>query len=84
MFTYFAITFAVFLLAAILYGFGFVMRRPPGEGEVGKETCSLCLKKFEKSELVDREVGDYKLLYFCPQCVESLYSDVMSKKPGPA
>lgn len=83
MVTYLAIAFVVLMIGAILYGFGIVMRRPPSQVMLGTETCVLCRKRFRKEELVEREVGDYKLMYFCVECIENLYSDA-TKRNGSA
>lgn len=83
MVTYLAIGLVVLLIGAIWYGFGIVMGRPPSLEELGTESCVLCRRKFKKKELVEREVGDYKLFYFCSECIESLYSDA-TKRDGSA
>ncbi len=45
---------------------------PPPE----TERCALCRNAFATSDLVLRQVGDYKLLYFCRECVLKLYADL--------
>ena len=75
MITYLAIGFILLMLGAIVYGFGIVMRRAPVNQELTTEQCALCLKRFSKSVLVERQIGDSKILYFCRTCVQSLAVD---------
>ena len=75
MLTFLAIVFVASLLAAVFYGFGIVMRRPPTKEELQTEKCSICTAKFPKESLVERQIGDYKLLWFCRDCVLQLHKD---------
>lgn len=72
MLTYFAIGFVVLLIGAILYGFGIVMRRTPTQEELETESCTLCGQRLKKENLVERQIGDYKVLFFCVECIEKL------------
>jgi hypothetical protein len=82
MFTFLAIAFVVLLVVAVFYGFSIVVRRPPTKEELASETCTLCRLKFNKSELVERQVGDSRLYYFCHSCIERLHDEVQqSQKP---
>ena len=75
MLTALAIIFVILLLASVFYGFSIVLRRPQSPGETPMERCTLCRVQFDRSLLVEREVGDARLYYFCPQCISSLASD---------
>ena len=75
MITYLTIGFVVLLLGAALYGFGIVMRRPPTQEELETERCTLCGKGLKKENLVERQIGDYKLLFFCRECIEKLAAE---------
>jgi len=75
MVTFLAILFVLLLLGAVLYGFGIVMRRPPTEEELLSEKCSICRVVYPKDSLVERTVGDYKILWFCHPCIEQLSKD---------
>ncbi|OGU28715.1 MAG: hypothetical protein A2X67_09240 [Ignavibacteria bacterium GWA2_55_11] len=75
MLTYLAIVFVLILIAAIFYGFGIIMRRAPSQSELNSETCSLCRKKYSRSSLVERVVGDSRVFYFCPSCIKGLQND---------
>lgn len=67
-----SILFLILLLLFIFYGWGIVMRRSgEGDGNSGQK-CSICRKYFPKDRLVEREIGDYKILYFCTDCIKSL------------
>ncbi len=80
MVTYLAIAFVIALIGLILYGFGFIMRRPSDVSQPGLGKCSLCQLTFEKTRLVERQIGDSKLLYFCDSCILDLQRD-LSKTP---
>ncbi len=76
MFTFLAIAFIILLLVAIYYGYGIVIRKPPSSNELNTETCSLCRKRVEKQLLIERQVGDSRLFYFCPDCIQDLYAEI--------
>ncbi len=75
MYVILSIIFIILLLFFIAYGWGIVMRRSQHAGGEAGEKCSLCREKFPRDTLVEREVGDYKLLYFCNDCIQSLSKD---------
>ncbi len=81
--TYLTIGFVLLLLGGALYGFGIVMRRPPTQEELETESCTLCGQHFKKENLVERQIGDYKVLFFCKECIEKLSLE-SSKRNGRA
>lgn len=74
MFTTIAVIFILFLIGAIFYGYGIVMRRAPSVEELRTERCTLCRRRFEKKDLVERQVGDSKL-FFCHACIQRLAAE---------
>ena len=81
--TLFTILGGLFLLGLvlwILYGYGFVVKSAVPKNENQVEKCELCQKKLSRSEMVERQVGDSKLLYFCEACVEDLSKDLALKQ----
>jgi hypothetical protein len=70
-----AILFVVVLLGSIAYGFSLVVRRPPTSAELNTERCTLCRRRFDKARLIEREVGDTRVFYFCNECITRLASD---------
>lgn len=83
MLTTLAVIFVVGLVLAVFYGFSIVMRRPPTIEDLTTEKCTICRQKYDKRDLVEREVGDYKLLYFCRVCIESLSRDCQTSLRTP-
>jgi len=75
-FSILAALFLVMLMAVIFYGYGFIIRSNKLDGNAGTERCTICRGKFEKGQLIEREVGDSKLIYFCKTCIIHLYDDV--------
>ena len=71
-----AVLFLVFLMAIAVYGYGFMMKptRPTGEEHI--EQCFLCRKKRNRADLIERTVGDYKVVYFCSDCIRKLNDDL--------
>jgi hypothetical protein len=71
-----AIVFLLGLVFLVYYGYTVGIRRGtnPGDGNLLK--CSLCLKKFDGSQLVERQVGDSKLFHFCETCIRSLQKEL--------
>lgn len=80
MVTTLAILFVLFLIGTVFYGFGIVMRRPPTEEELSREKCSVCGRRYPKEELIERQVGDYRLLYFCENCIAGLLEELQEKE----
>ena len=70
-----AVVFLLFLIAIIFYGYGFIMRAAKPLGSENREVCTLCKGSFDKKQLVERQIGDSKLLYFCKKCIGSLADD---------
>jgi hypothetical protein len=81
MFTFLSVAFVLVLFVAAFYGFGIVMRKPPTVGDLSMETCSLCRERFDKTMLIERQVGDSRLFYFCPDCIHSLDKDLATLPP---
>ncbi len=74
-----AILFLAVMIAVAVVGMRLLGGGPrPGDGSAppDAERCALCRQRFSKSDLVLRQVGDYKLLYFCRECVLKLYADL--------
>jgi hypothetical protein len=69
-----ALCFLLLLIAIIFYGYGFIMKsaRPSAEN---MEQCTICRVRFYRQQLVEREIGDSKLIYFCKACILRLYND---------
>lgn len=76
MLTYLAIGFVLLLIGAIFYGFGIVLRRPPTQEELDEAQCFLCKNRFDRRLLVERVIGDSKIVYFCRQCIADLQKDL--------
>lgn len=75
MFETISIIFLILLVGAIFYGYSIVMRKPPTKDELDSRQCTLCRKQYPKEKLVEREIGDYKILYFCNSCISSLSTE---------
>ncbi len=73
---------SIFLIAILLiaaFGFKLVIKQGKPPEDLHNEHCSVCREKFNKSMLVERQIGDYKVLYFCPSCITKLHSEMVSK-----
>ena len=73
--TVLAVAFLLMMLAIAFLGYRFVIRKGSAPAELPTERCAICRNTFNKSELILRQIGDYKLLYFCRSCIESLNSE---------
>ena len=77
--TILAIVFIVAVLAITLFGFrAFIKREGPQTG-MNSERCSICRQQFDKTQLIERQIGDYRLLFFCAECVKGLYNEMVSR-----
>ncbi len=77
--TILAIIFLVGLVALAVFGFRLILKPGTRNADLNTEQCTICRKRFDKTMLVERQVGDYKLLYFCAQCIEGLHKDMLSR-----
>ena len=71
-----AVLFLLMLVAIIFYGYGFVMKSARASAEKKLEPCTICRVRFDRQQLIEREIGDSKLIYFCKTCILRLYDDV--------
>ena len=77
--TVLAILFLVVLVVIAIAGSRLFGKQSMKPEEMNQEKCSICRNKLDKGELVVREIGDYKLLYFCRDCIVKLYADLRMK-----
>ncbi len=77
--TILAIVFLIGLVALAAFGFRLVFKPGTRNTDLNTEHCTICRKRFERTMLVERQVGDYKMLYFCAECIEGMHKDVMSR-----
>lgn len=77
--TVLAVVFLLLLLVVAVFGFKAIIRQGKAPQDLNKERCSICRKEFLKSQLIERQVGDYKLLYFCGPCITKLHSELTTK-----
>jgi hypothetical protein len=71
-----ALVFLIIVAFVAFVGYKAVIVRGSAAAKEEREKCSICLERFPKADLLMRQVGDYKLLYFCRACVLRLYSDL--------
>jgi hypothetical protein len=74
-----ALLFLATVLAVSIFGFRAIIRQGKAPEEINKEKCSICQTQYNRSQLIERQVGDYKLLHFCQSCIISLHNEVVSK-----
>ncbi|MER3523984.1 MAG: hypothetical protein C4326_07935 [Ignavibacteria bacterium] len=77
--TILASLFLGLILLVALIGFTVAAKRPHHVDELPTEKCSICRSKFSTSVLIERQIGDYKLLYFCPSCITALHDELVSR-----
>lgn len=74
-----AVLFLATILAVSFVGFRFIIRQGKSPEDTNKEKCSICRTQYNRSQLIERQVGDYRLLHFCQSCIISLHNEVVSK-----
>ena len=74
--TVLAVAFLIFIGFIAYIGYRSVIQRAPSAEEQRMEKCEVCRRKFDKTELLLREVGDYRVLYFCRDCIMRMYADI--------
>jgi len=81
--TILAIVCLALLAALTVFGYRAVIRS--GESSTlteGTEKCTICRRPFRKEEMVERQIGDYRLMYFCASCIGGLSSDLGASAAG--
>lgn len=74
--TILAVLFLLLLLVLAFFGQRLLSQKTASLQETDTFACAICRNSFTKRQLIARQVGDYKILYFCKNCIESLYADV--------
>jgi hypothetical protein len=77
--TILASVFIALILFIALIGFKTVIKQERAPEDLNTEKCSICREKFNTSMLVERQIGDYKLLFFCQACITKLHNELVSK-----
>lgn len=77
--TILAVVFLIIMLAVVAFGFKAVIRQGKAPQDINKERCSLCRQQFHTSTMIERQIGDHKLYYFCPACITALHNELISK-----
>ena len=77
--TILASLFIALMLLVTVLGFKAVIMKGKPPGELRQEHCSLCRDKYNTSQLIERQVGDARLFYFCPACIEKLHNQLITK-----
>ncbi len=74
-----AVLFLLTIVAVAIVGFRAIIKQGKTPEDVNREKCSICRTKYNRSQLIERQVGDHALLRFCQPCILSLYNEVISK-----
>jgi hypothetical protein len=77
--TILAVVFLLLLLIIAVFGFKAIIRQGKPPEDLNKERCSICRQNFPTEQLIERTVGDYRVLYFCASCIARLHSELTSK-----
>jgi hypothetical protein len=70
--TLLASLFLIMLVGVIFYGYGFVMKSTNKQGAENARYCMICNTPHEKGQLVERVIGDSRVVYFCKRCITRL------------
>jgi hypothetical protein len=76
-----AIVFLLALLLIAVLGQRILSRKTHSMELSSTEQCAICRGSFEKGELIERLIGDYKILYFCRRCIGRLHEDATQNNP---
>ena len=77
--TVLAVIFLILLLIVAAFGFKAIIKQGKPPQDLNKEACSICREQFPKTDLVERQIGDYRLLFFCRQCIMKLHTEITTK-----
>ncbi len=76
--TILASLFLVLLVGVIFYGYGFIMKSAKNRGAEATERCILCKTAYAKGQLVERVIGDSRIIFFCKKCIADLAKESAS------
>jgi len=77
--TVLAVAFLIFVVAIAAFGYRiFIKRERSPEGE-NTEACTICRRRYDKTRLIERQIGDYRISYFCADCIASLHKEMVSR-----
>ena len=82
-FTVLALVFLVLILIIAIFGQRLLSQKTESVKNTNTEQCFICRDTFDKRELVERQIGDLKVMYFCSTCIENLYKDDHGKHKKP-
>lgn len=71
-----AIAFLLVILLIAIFGQRLLSQKADSLKATNQERCTICWKSFEKSHLIERQIADVKILYFCKECIEGLLADL--------
>ncbi len=74
--TVLAVLFLAIMVVIAVVGYKTVIRQRSVPQDADLEKCAICRQSFDKEKLILRQIGDYKLLYFCSDCILKLYADL--------
>jgi len=75
--TILAVVCIVLLGIITILGYRAIIRGGNSEsGAEGMEKCTVCRQSISKELMVERQIGDYRILFFCTRCITGLSSDL--------
>lgn len=74
--TVLAVLFLLLIILIAFFGQRILVKKTASLEEAHQFVCSICRNTFEKSDLVERQIGDFKMMYFCTACIRGLYEDM--------
>ena len=77
--TVLAIIFIIIVLLVTAVGFKAVIKQGEKPENYNKERCSICQVQYHKAQLIERQIGDHRLYFFCGTCISSLHNELISK-----
>jgi len=77
--TILAIIFIIVVLVITVLGFKAVIKQGKNPEDIHKEKCSICRVQYHTSQLIERQIGDHHLYFFCGSCINSLHNELISK-----
>ena len=77
--TVLAVLFLLIVLAVALFGFRAIIKQGNEPRDINKERCLLCRREYNKSQMIERQVGDYRVFFFCGSCINDLHNDLTRK-----
>lgn len=75
-----AVVFLLLLLLAAVFGYRVLSKKAASLSGNADEQCSICRNRFAREDMLERQIGDFAVRYFCEECIGKLYAEMSTRR----